>query len=193
MKLKQYISHKKPSFIFSKSQLAINFWQPVRRLQAAKAYIRGVKLFKEKKTGEAIQEFQKAIDLNPYFFAAYLNKGYLLFRNMKNEEAEQSILKALGLKPDNAKAKKVLTDIYFEQSIALLRDNKFDLALEKLKAIYNVQPDYPYLNYLLGYTYYRKNIKEDAIKHLKLFLQQEPNSPKTGLARIALGDLEKAE
>jgi Flp pilus assembly protein TadD len=158
---------------------------------ALAAFGRGTELFREKKTDEALQEFQKAIDLKPDFVEAYINKGILLFQNMKDEEAEKAILKALEFKPEEAKAKEILANIYFEQSKALLQNDKFDAALEKLKVVYNMRPDYPYLNFLLGYAYNKKGMKEDAIEYFELFLQQEPNSPQAGQVKALLEELKK--
>jgi tetratricopeptide (TPR) repeat protein len=162
-----------------------------KEAEAVGAFKKGADLFKEKKTEEAMQEFQKAIDLKPDFFEAYLNKGILLFQSMKDEEAEKCILKAQELKPDDPKPKEILANIYFEQAKTLLENDKLDEALEKLKVVSATRPDYPYLNFLFGYAYYKKNVKEDAIKHFELFLQQEPNSPQVAQVKALLEELKK--
>jgi len=158
---------------------------------AVAAFKRGTELFQEKKTDEALQEFQKAISLKPDFVEAYINKGILLLQNMNDEEAEKAILKALEFKPEDAKAKEVLTNINFEQAKTLLQNDKVDGALEKLKSILSIQPDYPYLNFLLGYAYNKKGMKDEAIKSFELFLQQEPNSPQAGQVKAILDGLKK--
>jgi len=158
---------------------------------ALAAFQRGAELFQEKKTDEALQEFQKAIDLKPDFAEAYINKGILLFQIMKDEEAEKAILKALEFKPEEAKAQEVLANINFEQAKTLLQNDKVDEALEKLRAVLNIRPDYPYLGLLLGYAYNKKGMKDEAVKYFELFLRQEPNSPQAGQVKALLDKLKK--
>ncbi len=159
--------------------------------EAIAAFKKAGELFKENKVDEAILEYQKAIELKPDFVEAYMNDGILLFQKMRDEEAEKAILKALELKPDDPKAKEILGNIYFEQSKSLLQNDKVDEALEKLKMSQNYRPDYSYTNYLLGYAYNKKGLKEDAIKHFELFLQQEPNAPQAAQVKTILEQLKK--
>jgi tetratricopeptide (TPR) repeat protein len=159
--------------------------------EAIVAFKKAGELFKENKVDEAILEYQKAIELKPDFVEAYMNVGILLFQKMRDEEAEKAILKALELKPEDAKAKEILGNIYFEQSKSLLQNDKIDEALGKLKLSQNYRPDYSYTNYLLGYAYNKKGMKEDAIKHFELFLQQEPNAPQAAQVKTILEQLKK--
>lgn len=159
--------------------------------EAITAFQRAGELFKENKVDEAILEYQKAIELKPDFVEAYMNSGILLFQKMRDEEAEKSMLKALELKPDDPKAKEILGNIYFEQSKSLLQKDKIDEALEKLKASQSYRPDYSYTNYLLGYAYNKKGMKEEAIKYFELFLQQEPNAPQAAQVKALVEELKK--
>jgi len=159
--------------------------------EAVEAFKKGTELFQQKKTDEALQEFQKAIDLKPDFVEAYLNKGILHFQNMQDVEAEKCIQKALELKPDDPKAKEIMANIFFEQSKTLLQNDKIDEALEKLKVANAYRPEYGFINYLLGYAYNKKGMKEDAIRHFELFLQQEPNSAQAAQVKAIVEELKK--
>jgi tetratricopeptide (TPR) repeat protein len=159
--------------------------------EAVAAFKRGTELFQQKKTDEALQEFQKAIDLKPDFVEAYINKGILHFQNMQDVEAEKNIQKALELKPDDPKAKEIMANIYFEQSKTLLQNDKIDEALEKLKLANTYRPEYSYINYLLGYAYNKKGMKEETIKYFELFLQQEPTAPQAAQVKTLLEELKK--
>jgi tetratricopeptide (TPR) repeat protein len=159
--------------------------------EAVAAFKRGTELFQQKKTDEALAEFQKAIDLKPDFVEAYINKGILHFQNMQDVEAENNIKKALELKPEDPKAKEILANIYFEQSKTLLQNDKIDEALEKLKVAGSYRPEYSYINYLLGYAYNKKGMKEETIKYFELFLQQEPTAPQAAQVKTLLEQLKK--
>lgn len=162
-----------------------------REKEALSSFEKGVNLTKEDKTDEAIQEFRRALELKPDFAEAYLNMGILLFQGQKDEEAEKALLKVLEFNPDETKSKGVLADINFEKGRKLIQENKPDEALNKLKQAYGFRPDHAYVNYLLGYLYFNKNMKEEAIKHFEAFLLLEPNSPNAEKAKQALARLKK--
>ncbi len=159
--------------------------------EAVAAFQKAGDLFKEKKVDEAIQEYQKAVELKPDFAEAYMNLGILLFQSMKDEEAEKAMLKSLELKPDDVKAKEILGNIYFEQAKSLLQKDQVDPALEKLTLSQKYRPDYSYTNYLFGYAYNKKGMKEEAIKAFELFLQQEPNAPQAAQVKQIIEQLKK--
>lgn len=122
---------------------------------------------------------------------AYLNIGILFCQQKKDEEAEKPLLKAHKLKPDEPKAKQVLTEIYYEKARTLIQSGKTDETLEKLKQAYSLYPEHSYVNYLLGVLYARKEMKEEAVKHFETFLQLEPNSPFAEKIKKVLESLKK--
>jgi Flp pilus assembly protein TadD len=159
--------------------------------EAVVAFTRATDLFKENKPDEAVQEFQKAIDLKPDFVEAYINKGILLFQQQKDEEAEKALLKAQELKPGEPKSKEVLGNIYFEKAKALLQADKVDEAIEKLNLSLSYNPNYSYTHYLLGYAYTKKGTKDEAIQQFEAFLQLEPNAPQAAKVKEILDSLKK--
>lgn len=159
--------------------------------EAISSFEKGAKLAGENKIDEAIQAFQRAVELKSDFTDAYLNLGILLFRQQKDDEAESALLKALELKPEESMSKKVLTEINYEKARSLVQANKMDEALEKLKLAYSYNADHSYVNYLLGYIYYKKEMKNEAIKHLEAFLQLESNSPQVEKVKKLLEILKK--
>jgi len=149
-----------------------------KREEEAIAYFKkGTELSRENKLEEAIQAFQKAVELKEDFFEAYVNLGAFLFQQQKDDEAEKALLKALELRPEESKPKEILAAINFEKAKILIQNNKMDEALERLKQSYNFRADHAYVNFLLGYLYHDKEMKEEAIKHLEAFLQLAPNAP----------------
>jgi len=165
-----------------------------RRGEEAIAYFeKGTKLSKDNKIEEAIQAFQKAVELKEDFFEAYVNLGAFLFQQQKDDEAEKALLKAFELRPEESKPKEILAAINFEKAKILIQKNKTDEALERLKQSYNFRADHAYVNFLLGYLYNEKKMKDEAIKHFEAFLQLAPNAPQAKDVKKLLKTLKKKD
>ncbi len=157
--------------------------------EAVDSFEKGIEFSKDNKTDDAIQAFQKAVELKPDFAEAYLNLGILLFQQQKDNEAEKALLKALEFNPEEPKSKMVLADVNFEQAKLLIREKRMDEALEKLEQSYSLRQDHAIVNYLLGYLYYGKKMKDEAVKHLKAFIQLAPKAPQVEIANKILKSL----
>lgn len=157
--------------------------------EAIDSFKKGVEFSKDNKADDAIRAFQKAVELNLGFAEAYLNLGILLFQKQKDDEAEKALLKALEFNPEEPKSKIVLADVTFEQAKLLLKEKKMDKALEKLEQSYSFRQDHAIVNYLLGYLYYQKKMKDEAVKHLKAFIQLAPSAPQVETANKFLKSL----
>jgi tetratricopeptide (TPR) repeat protein len=166
---------------------------PEERLakEAISSFKQGVRLAGENKIDEAIQAFQRAVELKQDFAEAYLNLGILLFRQQKDDEAESALLKALELKPEESMPKNALAEINYEKAKSLIQADEMDEALEKLKLAYSYNAGHSYVNYLLGYVYYKKEMKNEAVKHFEAFLQLEPNSPRVEKVKELLNTLKE--
>ena len=162
-----------------------------KRQEALALFQNGVSLAQADKLEEALDAFRKAVELKPDLAEAHINLGLLLYRQGKVDEAEKALLKALELKPEESKTKEALADIYFEKAKELLQLDKIDEALEKLKLSSGFNPNYPFTNYLLGYAYTQKGMKEEAIKSFEAFLQLEPNAPQAAKVKEILENLKK--
>ena len=162
-----------------------------KRQEALALFQSGVSLAQADKLEEALDAFRKAVELKPDLAEAHINLGLLLYRQGKVDEAEKALLKALELKPEESKTKEALADIYFEKAKELLQLDKIDEALEKLKLSSGFNPNYPFTNYLLGYAYTQKGMKEEAIKSFEAFLQLEPNAPQAAKVKEILENLKK--
>ncbi len=154
--------------------------------EAIDSFVKGMEFSKDNKIDDAIRAFQKAVELKPDFAEAYLNLGIFLFQKQKDNEAEKALLKALEFNPEEPKSKIVLADVNFEQAKLLIREKKMDEALEKLEQSYSIRQDHAIVNYLLGYLYYVKNMKDKAVKHLKAFIQLAPKAPQVEMANKIL-------
>jgi len=159
--------------------------------EAVAYFKKGIKLSRENKLEEAIQAFQKAVELKEDFVEAYVNLGAFLFQQQKDDEAEKILLKALELRPEESKPKEILAAINFEKAKILIRENKIDEALERLRQSYSFRADHAYVNFLLGYIYHEKGMKDKAIKHFEAFLQLDPNAPQVKEVKKLLESLKK--
>jgi len=159
--------------------------------EAISSFDSGVKLARENKIDEAIQAFLKAVELRPDFAEAYLDLGILYFRKEKDKEAEDALLKSLELKPEIEKAKEILADIHYEKGKRLLQEDRMDEGLEILQKAYGLRPEHAYVNYLLGYVYFKKEMKNEAIVHFENFLKLEPNSPNAEKVKKLLESIKK--
>jgi tetratricopeptide (TPR) repeat protein len=162
-----------------------------KRQEALALFQNGVSLAQADKLEEALDAFRKAVELKPDLAEAHINLGLLLYRQGKADEAEKALLKALELKPEEPKTKEALANIYFEKAKELLQLDKIDEALEKLKLSSGFNPNYSFTNYLLGYAYTQKGMKEEAIKSFEAFLQLEPNAPQAAKVKEILENLKK--
>ncbi len=79
---------------------------------------KGNELFIAKKYQEAIQFYNKSIQLNPNYSAAYKNKGVVLAYSKKFKEAIQCYDKAIELKPTDS-------DVYKNKGAALAYLKKY--------------------------------------------------------------------
>jgi tetratricopeptide (TPR) repeat protein len=120
-----------------------------------------------------------------------VNLGTFLFRQQKDDEAEKALLKALELRPEEPKPKEILADINFEKAKILIQKNRLDEALERLKQSYNFRAEHHIVNFLLGYLYNQKGMKDEAIKHFETFLQLAPNAPQAKDVKKLLKSLKK--
>jgi tetratricopeptide (TPR) repeat protein len=159
--------------------------------EAIAYFKKGVKLSRENKLEEAVQAFQKAVELKEDFFEAYVNLGTFLFQQQKDNEAEKALLKALELRPEESKPKEILAAINFEKAKILIKENKMDEALERLKQAYSFRQDHAYVNFLLGYLYNKKEMKDEAIKHFEDFLRLAPNAPQVKEVKKILESLKR--
>lgn len=117
---------------------------------------------------EAIQEFKKAISLNPQAGEAFLNIGYLYFVQGKFEEAIPFFQKAIKLRPRLAAvAHNNLGAVY-------LNLKKKDEAFKELQEALRKRPIYARPHYNFGLYYINTGEFDKAIEHLEKAIQIEP-------------------
>ncbi|MGA1795911.1 MAG: tetratricopeptide repeat protein [bacterium] len=139
--------------------------------EALEYYKMGEHYSKLGKVNEAIDEYRKALNLDPNLAEAHLNLGWSYALRKKDYDlALQETLEAIRLKPEFTIAYRNLWWIYRLQK-------NYDKALETLKKILSLEPDNPinYLNLGEAYIIDTKDIPR-AITILRQGLDRDPNN-----------------
>jgi protein O-mannosyl-transferase len=130
-------------------------------------YNRGIICMHEKKDADAINDFDKAIELKPDYSNAYNNKGLTLMNLGKLEESLQCYNQAIEFDPKNAEAFYNRGSLYQNQ-----RKNKealadFDKAIE-------LNPRYSQAYNNRGSVFYNENRGEEALKDFHKAVELDP-------------------
>lgn len=122
---------------------------------ARKAYEQGVKLQKENRPQQALEQFNKAIDLFPDYFQALAERGNLLTQHNKLSEAETDFVRALKINDKYAPA-------YRGIGYCQIQQKNFSAAASNLEKSFALEPNVPMTLLLLGYANLSLNHHEDA-------------------------------
>jgi tetratricopeptide (TPR) repeat protein len=111
-------------------------------------------------TDEAMEEFQLAVRLTPYFAAAHNNLGNAYAKKGRTDEAIEEYGLALRFKPDYVQAHSNLGTVYASQG-------RMDEAIEEFLKALRLEPDFAEAHFNLGLAYQIKGLKEEAITEFK--------------------------
>ena len=137
----------------------------------------------------AINNYKKALKINPYYADAYSNMGNVLKDKGDLEAAIQSYKQALKIKPDYAQA-------YSNMGIALKGKGDLNAAISSYKQALKIKPDYAEAYNNMGSALNDKGDLEAAIESYKQALKIKPDYAEAysnmGIALKDKGDLEAA-
>lgn len=126
---------------------------------------------------EALEDFNKAIALNPKYADAHLNIGIALFKQGKLEPALQSYDQAIRLKPE-------ASDAYQNRGVVLLNSNRLNEAAEDFNRAIELNPWNAEALSNRGLTYSRQGKPQDGLADLDKAIEL---SPKMAQARMNRG------
>lgn len=126
---------------------------------------------------EALNDFKKAISLNPKYADAHLNVGIALFKQGKLDQALQSYDQAIGLKPE-------FSDAYLNRGVVLLNGNRLNDAIEDFNRTLQINPWNAEALSNRGLTYARFGRPQDGLSDLDKAIEL---SPKMAQARMNRG------
>lgn len=100
------------------------------------AYVnRGIAFISEEKYDRGLNDFNKAIELNPNYYLAYYNRGNLFMSEKKYDRALEDYGKVIKLNPNHIEA-------YINRGIAFRDINRFDEALNDYNKAIELKPNY---------------------------------------------------
>ena len=119
---------------------------------------------------EALQSYDRAIQLKPDYPEAHNNRGIVLQELERFDEALQSYDRAIQLKPDYPEA-------YNNRGIALQELRRFDEALQSYDRAIQLKPDYPEAHYNRGNALKELRRLDEALQSYDRAIQLKPDYP----------------
>ena len=143
-------------------------------------YNKGISYLELRRHNQAIQEFNKAIELNPKFAAAYLKRGVAYKSNSRIDQAIQDFTKAIELNPKVADAYMnrghAYTDAAYTNREKTIRNRKFNRAIQDFTQAIELNPKFAaaYLN--RGIVYKSKDRIDQAIQDFSKAIELNPEN-----------------
>lgn len=158
---------------------------------------RGNQSFQRGNFDQAVDAYQKAIDLNSNYDAAYANLGAVYYAQGELDLAAEAYLKAIDLSPNDADVIYNLGAIYLQQAVSTgqLNNTKLELALEQINKAIELNPNLAQPYYGLGVAQQLIGKNEDAIESFETFLELDDGADRiaTDNARQILEQLKASQ
>jgi len=119
-------------------------------------------------TGEAIEYFKKALDLNPALFVALQNLGSAYRQQRRWDDARAALEKALSISAEDAEAN-------YSLGMVFAQTGNTDRASEYLHKALQLRPAYPEALNNLGILYLRTQRPEEAIASFEECIRKAPD------------------
>jgi Tfp pilus assembly protein PilF len=143
----------------------------------------------EGKLDDAIEQFQIASKLDPYYPNTHGMLGVSFFKKGWLDKAIEQFLITLQLHPEDVKARNNLGYAFFKKG-------QIDKAIEHYQMALQRESDYAHAHYNLGTAFFMKGDLERAIEHYQIAIQLEPDLAcahnELGLAFFKKGQIDKA-
>jgi len=130
----------------------------------------GVALLRQGRRGEAIGQYERALQLEPRYAAAHNYLGMALVQAGKVQEAIQHYERALRLEPDFVTAHNNLAS-------ALAQSGRLPQAVEHWEQALRINPDHAGAHYNLGVALEQLGRTPEAIQHYEQALRIRPDFP----------------
>ena len=150
---------------------------------------RGVAYSKQGKLDKAIEDYTKAIGIEPYSFLDYHNRGVAYHKQGKLDKAMEDFNKAIELKSNYDLAYNNRGGTYYEQG-------KLDKAIEDFTRAIELDPNNDQAYYNRGVVYYKQGKLDKAIEDYTKAIELNPDNAEAynnrGEAYYKQGKLDKA-
>ena len=129
---------------------------------------RGKEFLNNGQLDEALNEFKKAIEIEPNLADAHNGLGVVYFNQGNLDAAITEYKEAIRIKPDYAKAHNNFGVVYFNQG-------NLDAATAEYKEAIRIKPDYADAHYSLGLVYFNQGKLDDATAEYKEAIRIKPD------------------
>ena len=115
---------------------------------------------KEKRYEEAIEDFDRALEIDPEYALAFSNRGYVKYKLTLLDDALEDVKKAIALDPD---------DVYFYENLAEIHIamDVMDNAKKSIEKIKELDPDFHGLFHIDGLIHHKEGNLNDACQAWK--------------------------
>jgi protein O-mannosyl-transferase len=128
----------------------------------------GNALLQKGQVDKALEQFHKALGINPHYVAAHSNLGAALFQKGQVDDAVAQYKKALQINPYYAQAN-------YNLGLALFQKGQVDDAVAQYKKALQINPYYPEAHNNLGNALLQKGQVDGALEQFQKALEINPN------------------
>lgn len=130
----------------------------------------GVALEDENREVEALEQYQRAVLIQPAYFLANKNLGRVLVKHRRREEAIVYLRRALQAEPDDMELLNSLAN-------SLAAQGDLEEAIEHYRHIVEIHQEAPEAQYNLGLMMHRRGQMKEAIDYYRQALSINPDLP----------------
>lgn len=152
---------------------------PAGRAAADRMFEEALRLEQAGARHEAIEAYQKVLELDPHYAGALLNLGTIYFHGRDLTRARHYYERAVASDPGYALAHFNLGNVFDELGQPME-------ALVHYQQALRLQPDYADAHYNIALLYQATGQWLRAVRHWKIYLKLDPDSPWSAIARREL-------
>jgi len=133
-------------------------------------YNRGLYLFNNGSDSDALNDFNRAIELKPNYADAYNNRGSVFMKYGKIDEALSDLTNAIAYN-------KNLTQAYFNRGFIFYQRKQFDRAVQDYNRVIELNPDIDKLaiaHNIMGLLLTEENKHTEALNHFNTAIELQP-------------------
>ena len=149
---------------------------PAEAATAEEQFKLGNTLYEAGQLDEAIAAYQRAIELDPTYQAAYANLGVTYYQQQQFDLAASQYEKALELKPDDGEVTYNLGVLYLQQALSQGTNlNLLSKAVTQLQRARDMSPHLAEPYFSLGVAYMASGQNQDALQAFETYLSLASN------------------
>jgi len=154
--------------------------EQVRRVEAARGpYNEGTQLFERGRDQQALEAFQRALEIAPELVDARYNAGLALLRLSRHSQAVDLLDEVVAVRPADKDARYALASAHFHLE-------EFEIAIEELKRVLAVDPRFLRARYTLAMAFERAGREQEAQDAWRRYLELDDSSAWADEARAHL-------